>query len=425
MFTSIVFNSVLASTAILLSQAQDVIPIESGPGEIFNEGTTCHIAWVGSGTTTWNDMTIELMTGSNTAMILLTTVAQHQDGSTAGVFDYPCPEVTPNSPIYFYQFSAPGTSELTWTTRFTIAGADGSSTPAKENDGGVPFGNGQLVGSSPVQDSSSAVGSHISESVAPSSTGTSSISAGLSSKSGDASNSGPGSASISNTSPPSNTGPASASDTSLPTPGIAKKKNLAGPIAGGVIGGLLLLCALGFLVYRAPQRRQTNSPVSGDLDDKGEQHSTPWLSQPLPRTSAPTTELHYEEWTPEPHSALTTLPDGKTQLSLANQVMPHALLAAQEKYAQRQKEMPNITEETTASLPSQSMSASPLQSTSDLPWQSPPASPAQSTAASLPPDADTNAHLVAQIEMLREQMNAMQRQMQPPGYTADNSGPAV
>ena len=58
--------------------------------------------------------------------------------------------MTPNSAIYFYQFSSPSApSNLTWTTRFTIAGADGSTTaPANQTqpDGqSIPWGLGALV----------------------------------------------------------------------------------------------------------------------------------------------------------------------------------------------------------------------------------------------------------------------------------------
>ncbi|KAJ6605800.1 hypothetical protein B0H10DRAFT_2161982 [Mycena sp. CBHHK59/15] len=152
MFTSIVFTAVLASSSALLSHAI-VTPNEPGPGDVFNQGTTCHIGWAGdsgSGSTTaWKNMAIELMTGPNEAMVHITTVATGQDGTVAGTFDYTCPEVTPNSPIYFYQFTSGGTSNFTWTGRFTIAAADGSSTPATEteqsNGQTVSYGTGALV----------------------------------------------------------------------------------------------------------------------------------------------------------------------------------------------------------------------------------------------------------------------------------------
>ncbi|KAJ7272620.1 hypothetical protein B0H12DRAFT_588674 [Mycena haematopus] len=152
MFTSIVFTAILTSSAVLLSQAI-VEPNEPGPGESFNEGTTCHIAWDGDTTsgsaTAWKNMAIQLMTGPNNPMVNVTTVATGLDGTVAGTYDYTCPQVTPNAPIYFYQFTSGGTPNITWTTRFTIAGADGSSvnaTQSEQADGQtVFFGTGALV----------------------------------------------------------------------------------------------------------------------------------------------------------------------------------------------------------------------------------------------------------------------------------------
>ncbi|KAJ7691626.1 hypothetical protein B0H17DRAFT_934928 [Mycena rosella] len=154
MFASTLFTAVLASSAVLMSQA-DVQPNEPGgaPGsESFNQGASCHIGWAGdsdTGSTAWKNMAIELMTGPNVPVIHLTTVALGQDGTVAGTFNYTCPEVTPNSPIYFYQFTAPGATNATYTTRFTIAGTDGSSTPATEtvqpNGQAVSWGKGALA----------------------------------------------------------------------------------------------------------------------------------------------------------------------------------------------------------------------------------------------------------------------------------------
>ncbi|KAF7356992.1 hypothetical protein MVEN_01035800 [Mycena venus] len=177
MFTSIVFTAVLASSSVLLAHA-DVTPNEPGPGEVFNQGAKCHVGWAGdtNSTTTWKNMAIELMTGSNEKMVHLTTVATGQDGTVNGVFDYDCPEVTPNSPIYFYQFTSGETSVIAWTTRFTIAAADGSTTPAtqteKASDGTtVGIGNGALV------DPSTAVGPPTFNTSTGSSSGTNSASA--------------------------------------------------------------------------------------------------------------------------------------------------------------------------------------------------------------------------------------------------------
>ncbi|KAJ7173648.1 hypothetical protein C8R46DRAFT_119190 [Mycena filopes] len=149
MFTSIVFTTVLASSALLVSAIVD--PNEPGPGDVFNQGAKCNVGWAGddSGTDAWKNMAIELMTGPNEKMIHITTVAQNQDGSVAGTFNYDCPEVTPNSPIYFYQFTAAGTANFTWTGRFSIAAPDGTTTPAKEteqsNGQTVLWGTGALV----------------------------------------------------------------------------------------------------------------------------------------------------------------------------------------------------------------------------------------------------------------------------------------
>lgn len=155
MFTSLLFTTVLASSAVLRSQALVgmVAPNAPGPGDSFKQGESCHTSWAAddSGSTTaWKDMNIELMSGSNEAMVHLTTVATGQDGTVAGTFDYTCPEVTPNSAIYFYQFTAPGNNGFAWTTRFTIAAADGTTTTPTETetlkDGTiVPWGHGALV----------------------------------------------------------------------------------------------------------------------------------------------------------------------------------------------------------------------------------------------------------------------------------------
>ncbi|KAJ7035510.1 hypothetical protein C8F04DRAFT_954801 [Mycena alexandri] len=149
MFASTVFATVLASSALLVSAI--VEPNEPGPGDIFNQGAKCNVGWAGddSGTDAWKDMAIELMTGPNEKMIHLTTVAQHQDGSVTGTFNYDCPQVTPNSPIYFYQFTAAGTANFTWTGRFSIATTAGATTPAQlteqSNGQTVAYGNGALV----------------------------------------------------------------------------------------------------------------------------------------------------------------------------------------------------------------------------------------------------------------------------------------
>lgn len=145
--------SVLAGfvlSAALFAQA-DVTPSEPGPGSTFNAGATCTVSWIGDkeSTTAWKNMAIQLMSGSNTDMNHITTIASDQDGTVDGRVNYPCPEVNPYATIYFYQFTAPGAPDKTWTTRFTIASSTGQSVPAvnqRQPDGqNIPWGVGALV----------------------------------------------------------------------------------------------------------------------------------------------------------------------------------------------------------------------------------------------------------------------------------------
>lgn len=144
-----------ASLAALIASAAlvhaEVVPTAPGPGDIFKEGGQCSFTWDADTSGVWKTMNVELMSGSNTGMVHITTVTS-LDGTdaTKGTYSYDCPKVTPNSAIYFYQFSTPALpANLTWTTRFTIAAADGSTTaPENQNepDGqNIPWGTGALV----------------------------------------------------------------------------------------------------------------------------------------------------------------------------------------------------------------------------------------------------------------------------------------
>lgn len=134
----------------------DVVPSEPSPGAVYHEGQPCPISWGGdtSSTTLWKNMNIQLMSGDNFDMIPVTTVATNQDGTTAGHFQYPCPNVIPNAAIYFYQFSAPLASNKTWTGRFTIASPTGDTTPpanSTQPDGeNIAWGVGALTDTSQV-----------------------------------------------------------------------------------------------------------------------------------------------------------------------------------------------------------------------------------------------------------------------------------
>ncbi|KAI0047397.1 hypothetical protein FA95DRAFT_1472117, partial [Auriscalpium vulgare] len=164
----------------------DPVPSEPGPGEIFNEGANCHVAWTPDPTGLWKVTNIELMTGSNTNMVHLTTVATVDSTGTTTSFDYPCPAVTINSDIYFYQFTSPAAPNRTWTTRFTIAGTNGETVAppnaVEPNGQAVPWGNGALTDPS----TATAAPSYLtggSSSSAPASSGSASVSAAPSSSS--------------------------------------------------------------------------------------------------------------------------------------------------------------------------------------------------------------------------------------------------
>ncbi|KAG6889763.1 hypothetical protein C0995_014690 [Termitomyces sp. Mi166 len=151
MFATFALTAILASASLLRVRA-DVTPSDPGPGVVYKVGGTCHIGWVGDNDspTAWKNMAIQLMTGDNFNMIHLTTVATGLDGTVDGTFDHVCPSVTPNAPIYFYQFTAPGAPDKQWTTRFTIASSSGATTAAanptqpKSGDA-IPWGTGALT----------------------------------------------------------------------------------------------------------------------------------------------------------------------------------------------------------------------------------------------------------------------------------------
>ncbi|KAI0751576.1 hypothetical protein C8Q80DRAFT_585163 [Daedaleopsis nitida] len=148
MFAYAGIAALIAGSALVRAAPEPSAP---GPGDVFKQGEQCTISWSADTTGTWKEMNIELMTGDNWHMVHITTVAT-LDATDASqtTFSYDCPEVTPNSAIYFYQFSSPAEPKnIMWTTRFTIAGADGSTVPPEndtEPDGqNIPWGVGALV----------------------------------------------------------------------------------------------------------------------------------------------------------------------------------------------------------------------------------------------------------------------------------------
>ncbi|RPD58973.1 hypothetical protein L226DRAFT_108328 [Lentinus tigrinus ALCF2SS1-7] len=148
MFAYAGLAALIAGSALVRA---DPVPTAPGPGDVFKVGGQCSFTWTPDTTGVWKEMNVELMSGSNLQMNHITTIAT-LDGTdtstTSHTFD--CPDVTPNSAIYFYQFSSPANvSAITWTTRFTIAAADGSTTDpadATQPDGSaIPWGTGALV----------------------------------------------------------------------------------------------------------------------------------------------------------------------------------------------------------------------------------------------------------------------------------------
>lgn len=135
-------------------QSTTVSPLGSAT-DVFREGGICRAAWLPdrSGATTWKSMTIDLMTGSNLEMVKLGTVTTGIDGTNPAItsFNYTCPQVTPNSAIYFLQYTHDNGQGATWTTRFAIADQAGNTVPppnANQPQGGsppIPWGEGQLV----------------------------------------------------------------------------------------------------------------------------------------------------------------------------------------------------------------------------------------------------------------------------------------
>ncbi|KAG8780153.1 hypothetical protein FRC15_009729 [Serendipita sp. 397] len=144
------FASALAALLLASLVRSEPVPLEPSGTSVFNEGGNCTILWTPDTTGVWTTMNIELMTGDNFNQVHLKTVAT-VDGTDATnpSFSYPCLSVTPNARIYFYKFSSPATSDILFTTRFTIADASGNSVSATQsqtatNGDVVAYGTGAL-----------------------------------------------------------------------------------------------------------------------------------------------------------------------------------------------------------------------------------------------------------------------------------------
>lgn len=130
----------------------DVVPTAPGPGDVFRSGQDCTITWTAGTAKRWESLSIDLMTGANKDMVKLTNVASGIDGTSTATHSWTCPEVDPNAPVYFYQFTDKSGAHPSWTTRFTIA-SDGGDTVAAPNatqpDGdAIPWGIGAMKSTS-------------------------------------------------------------------------------------------------------------------------------------------------------------------------------------------------------------------------------------------------------------------------------------
>lgn len=148
MFAKLLLAAV-ALKALLVNA--DPTPDIPGPGDTYRQGGDCVIEWGTDTTGKWTDMKIELKTGNNWEMVPLKVITTI-DATKETRFVYPCPEVSPNSAIYFYEFTSSSSTEKYWTTRFTITDEDGNSTPPIEttqpNGDKIPWGTGTLVSDS-------------------------------------------------------------------------------------------------------------------------------------------------------------------------------------------------------------------------------------------------------------------------------------
>ncbi|KAI0081761.1 hypothetical protein K474DRAFT_1671657 [Panus rudis PR-1116 ss-1] len=139
--------------ALLLARSSSAFftPTEPSPGDSYNSGENCTIAWIPDTDGIWTNVTINLMSGSNTDMTLVSNVASFLDGTDPALtpFSWLCPDVSPNSAIYFYQFTNnDDITESKWTTRFTIASPNGESSPPEYSlqptGDYIPWGVGHL-----------------------------------------------------------------------------------------------------------------------------------------------------------------------------------------------------------------------------------------------------------------------------------------
>ncbi|KAJ7146060.1 hypothetical protein C8R44DRAFT_723912 [Mycena epipterygia] len=189
----------------------------------------------------------------------------------------------------------------------------------------------------------------------------------------------------------------SGSSSGTPPSATPKKRNLAGPIAGGVLVGLVVLGVFGFLLYRSRRRGQRSAPppiFANGLDNT----LAPWPARPLPNSAAsPSAD--------PPRDILTTLSTGQTRLSVEHAI-PREFLAMEEKQTLRYSRQEaarqvGIIQQEIRDL-AQESEAQGMLIESEAPSESMPRPPDEATG--------TNAQLMEEIRRLREQMRSIQQQ---------------
>ncbi|OZJ06363.1 hypothetical protein BZG36_00759 [Bifiguratus adelaidae] len=130
-----------------------VAPTYPSPGTTWTPGQQYQITWTNDNTspstaTGWTKFSIDFMTGDNDQQVTLENVAQGINGVTTSSYTWTAPQVDPPSAIYFFMFTSDTGAYHSWTTRFTITAADGSTVPptnaTQPNGQAIPWGIGKL-----------------------------------------------------------------------------------------------------------------------------------------------------------------------------------------------------------------------------------------------------------------------------------------
>ncbi|ODN73589.1 hypothetical protein L202_08090 [Cryptococcus amylolentus CBS 6039] len=205
-------------------------------------GEDIEALWTVDSVDDWSNVEIQLMTGSNLAMVALATVATGIDGTSASSYTFTAPDVSPYSKIYFLQFTNGGDmSNVTWTTRFTIAGSDGSTTDPTNTTDSVEWGTGTLLTTISNSTSSSTDSSSASSS-ASASASTSSVASAAADVASTSSEAASSSAASSGSSSSSTASASSANASSSSSTSAAGKLEVG--VVAALLGGVAALASL-------------------------------------------------------------------------------------------------------------------------------------------------------------------------------------